>query len=200
MTGEPVAGLLLAAGGGVRFGGPKALVEFDGQVLVERAAGVMERAALQPRVVVLGADAAAVRRRAELRGCQIVVNAGWRSGMAGSLRCGLAALRGAAPAVVVTLVDQPLIGHVALTRLVEAWRQGATAAVATYDGEPANPVLLDASLWDEIAADATGDVGARRFLRRHPELVTTVACDDTGSAADIDTPDDLARLVALRGG
>jgi CTP:molybdopterin cytidylyltransferase MocA len=197
MTDGPVAGLLLAAGGGTRFGRPKALIELDGRLLVERAAGVMERAALQPRVVVLGADAAAVRGRADLRGCQVVVNAGWRSGMGGSLRCGLAALRGAAPAVIVTLVDQPLIGHVALTRLVETWRQGATAAVATYHGEPANPVLLDASLWDEIAAEATADVGARRFLRRHPELVTPVACDDTGSAVDIDTPDDLARLVQM---
>ena len=41
---------------------------------------------------------------------------------------------------------------------------------------------------------ATGDTGARPFLRAHPELVTVVECGDTGSAYDVDTPADLARV------
>jgi nicotine blue oxidoreductase len=48
-----------------------------------------------------------------------------------------------------------------------------------------------------VVALATGDTGARPFLRAHPELVTLVECGDTGDPADVDTPDDLARLEGL---
>jgi CTP:molybdopterin cytidylyltransferase MocA len=41
---------------------------------------------------------------------------------------------------------------------------------------------------------ATGDVGARPYLRAHPDLVTAVECGDIGRPDDIDTPADLARV------
>ncbi|MGB8651298.1 MAG: nucleotidyltransferase family protein, partial [Mycobacteriales bacterium] len=74
--------------------------------------------------------------------------------------------------------------------------RGAVAAVATYEGQPRNPVLLDRSTWVEVAAGAVGDVGARPWLRAHPDLVSRVPCDGTGTPSDIDTPADLARLEA----
>ncbi|MPZ71709.1 MAG: NTP transferase domain-containing protein [Nitriliruptorales bacterium] len=188
-------GLLLAAGEGRRFGGPKALVELDGQTLLERGVGVLRAARLHPVVVVLGAAAEEVRSTADLDGCMVVVNREWTNGMGSSLRLGLARLTPAATGAVVTLVDQPLVTAAAIERLTVAWRNGAVAAVATYGGQPANPVLLDASIWIDVAAQAVGDVGARQFLRGHPELVTAVVCDDAGAPDDIDTPED---LVAVR--
>lgn len=189
-----VAGLLLAAGGGSRLGRPKALVELHGRLLIERAVDLMDEAALDPRVVVVGAAADDVRGAADLSDVDVIENPDWRDGMAGSLRVGLGALTGRADAAVVLLVDQPLIGGEAVERLVAAWREGAVAAVATYDGEPRNPVLLDAELWADVAGSAHGDVGARSFLRAHADLVAHVVCDDTGAADDIDTPQDLERL------
>lgn len=194
-----VGGLLLAAGGGSRLGRPKALVELGGRRLVEHGLDLLARAGLTPQVVVLGAAAGEVRRHVELTGVEVVVNPDWQQGMGGSLRRGLAALDGRVGAVVVTLVDQPLIGPGAVSRLLQAWREGAPAAVATYRGRPRNPVLLDAALWPEIVETASGDRGARVFLRSHPELVTHVACDDTGSPDDIDTPEDLERISRRAG-
>lgn len=187
----PVAGLLLAAGAGRRLGQAKALAHLDGRLLVDLAADTLRAARVDPRVVVLGARADDVRGRADLTGFTVVVNTSWEEGMGGSLRAGLSALSGRAAAVVVTLVDQPLVTAEAIERLIGAWHAGAVAAVATYDGQPANPVLLDASLWDEVSADAVGDVGARPYLRAHPEVVTPVACDGVGRPDDIDTPDDI---------
>jgi nicotine blue oxidoreductase len=63
-----------------------------------------------------------------------------------------------------------------------------------YDGEPRNPVLIAREHWPEVIAAATGDKGARAFLRARPDLVTRVECGDTGSPQDIDTPDDLASI------
>jgi len=49
----------------------------------------------------------------------------------------------------------------------------------------------------EVIALAAGDVGARPFLRAHPDLVTPVECADTGQPDDLDTPEDLDRLTGL---
>ena len=99
-------------------------------------------------------------------------------------------------AVVVALADQPLVGAEAVARLIAAYRGGASVAVAAYDGQPRNPVLLARKHWPEVIATATGDQGARTFLRTRPELVTLVECGDTGRPDDIDTPADLARITA----
>lgn len=193
----PVAGLLLAAGGGRRMGMPKALVALGGSLLVERGVALLAGAGCAPVVVVLGARADEVLARAELRPARPVVNPHWEEGLGSSLRAGLTALAGStAGAVVVSLADQPLVGGQAVERLVAAWRGGAHAAVATYGGRPRNPVLLDRGLWDEVSDSAIGDEGARGFLRRAGDRVTPVACDGTGSPDDLDTPHDLAALSA----
>jgi phosphoglycolate phosphatase-like HAD superfamily hydrolase/CTP:molybdopterin cytidylyltransferase MocA len=180
-----VAGLLLAAGGGARFGAPKALVRLHGERLVDRGARVLRDGGCDAVVVVSGAVA--------LEGA--VPNPAWGSGLGSSLQRGLDAA-GDAAAVVVTLVDQPLVGAEAVRRVVAAWRSGAQAVVATYDGQPGHPVLLDRSLWAGVREHAVGDVGARGFLRARPDLVTEVACDGTGRPDDVDTPADLARIRA----
>ena len=71
-------------------------------------------------------------------------------------------------------------------------------AVAAYDGKPRNPVLLAREHWPEVIATATGDQGARAFLRARPELVTLVECGDTGRPDDIDTPADLRAASPVR--
>jgi CTP:molybdopterin cytidylyltransferase MocA len=192
-----VAGLVLAAGGGRRFGGPKALVRLDGELLVERAVATLRSAGCTPIVVVLGASAAHVASTADLGDAVVLVNDGWEQGMGSSLRTGLCALRDlSAPAAAITLVDQPGVGADVLRRLVERWRPGVSAVVASYDGEARNPAVIDASVWPDVMAAAEGDVGARGWLRNHPDDVTLVACDDLGSVIDIDTPLDLDRVVA----
>jgi len=189
-----VAGLLLAAGAGRRLGRPKALVSYEGELLVERGARLLREGGCDPYVVVLGAAASEVLAVAELAGADVVINSAWRGGMGSSLRAGLAALEGRADAAVVALVDQPLVTPEAVRRLVGAWRAHGRAAVATYEGMPRNPVLLPASAWPAVVAAATADTGARGWLRAHPEDVIAVPCDDVAAADDVDTPEDLVRL------
>ncbi|WP_322780027.1 nucleotidyltransferase family protein [Frankia sp. Cas4] len=192
-----VGGLVLAAGAGRRFGGPKALATLDGEPLVERAARLLAAGGCAPVFVVLGAAAAEVTRSATLPGAQVVLAPGWAEGMGSSLRRGLDAVADTAlDAVIIALVDQPLIGPQAVRRLLDAHASGAVAAVATYGGQPRNPVLLRRETWAEVCAHARGDVGARAWLHANPNRVVTVACDGTGSPDDIDTPADLARLSA----
>jgi nicotine blue oxidoreductase len=187
-----VAGLVLAAGAGRRFGGPKALVRWRGELLVERAVGLLAAGGCDPVLVVLGAAADEVLATADLGAAVPVVNPDWPTGMGSSLRAGLAAVPPTADAVVVTLVDTPGLGPDAVRRLVAA----GTTAVATYEGRRGHPVLLTRDVFAEVADAATGDRGAGRWLAGHPERVRLVRCDGTGDPRDVDVPDDLAAVAA----
>jgi nicotine blue oxidoreductase len=186
MKSSRVAGLLLAAGEGSRLGTPKAMVEFEGERLVDRGVRLLEEGGCHPVVVVLGAATV------QVRGAVTVRNPAWATGMGSSLRAGLAALPPEAEAVVIALVDQPLVRPEAVRALIAS---GARLAVATYGGRRRNPVLLSRHDFAEASALAVGDVGVRALMRARPELVTEVPCDGLGDPADIDTPQDLALLL-----
>ena len=198
-----VAGVLLAAGEGSRFARPKALVELDGQTLAARGFTMLRAGGADPVLIVTGAAQVELGPDQQAR---IVCNGEWRTGMGSSLRAALAELQAgpeAGPeigAAVVALADQPLVGAEAVGRLIAAYRAGAGVAVASYGGQPRNPVLLAREHWPEVIAMATGDQGARAFLRARPELVTLVECGDTGRPDDIDTPADLEHIAVSRPG
>jgi len=193
---DRVAGLLLAAGGGRRLGGrPKALLEHRGRPLVEYAAGVLRAGGCGRVHVVLGARADTVRDKAVLPGCVLVDNPAWEEGMGSSLRAGLESLRATgARAALVSLVDQPGIGSEAAARLLAVFRSSATLAAASYEGRRGHPVLLGADHWAGVAATATGDLGARAYLRTHADTITLVECADVARPHDIDTVADLVHL------
>ena len=86
MVAVTIAGIVLAAGAGRRFGGPKALVEVDGERLVDRAVRVLREAGVTSTYVVQGAAPLTVA------GAEVVDNPDWGAGMGSSLRAGLAAL------------------------------------------------------------------------------------------------------------
>jgi nicotine blue oxidoreductase len=180
-----VTGLVLAAGEGSRFGGPKALVELEGERLVDRAVRVLREGGCEPVYVVAGAVSVAVP------GATTVVNDDWQTGMASSLRAGVAAMPESADAVVISLVDQPGIGADVVDRIVRRLHEGHQLVVATYDGHPRNPVGVARPLWAAVSATATGDEGVRAYIREHPHQVDAVECADIADPADIDTPDDL---------
>ena len=190
-----VAGLLLAAGAGRRMGGPKALVELDGEPLVARGLRALRDGGLDPRVVVLGAHADAARAAAEAAdpAATVVVADGWADGMGASLRAGLAALGAAAvDAVLVLLVDTPGIGPEALARVAgAATRDGLVRG--GYDGRPGHPVVLGAEHLAGAAAAAHDDVGARGYLAGRDD-VRSVEVGDVATREDVDTPADLARV------
>lgn len=188
---EPgVAGLLLAAGAGRRFGKPKALVRVHGQTLVERAVHVLTAGGCASLTVVLGAAAEEVR--AELPGWVHTVTAtDWADGMGASLRAGLRALPTELTAVLVHLVDLPGVDERTVAA-VGAHAEREVVARAAYHGRPGHPVLIGAAHLAELTDTLAGDQGARAWLRQRS--VRLVECGAFGYGDDLDTPADGVRL------
>lgn len=186
-----VAGLILAAGEGRRFGaGIKLLAELDGRPLLEHAISAQCRCpAIERVVVVLGAHAEEIRRRVDFMCAEPVVCEGWAEGRSASLRSGAARLTDAEK-VVVTLGDQPLMTP-ELVGLLAAQPAGARAV---YDGRPGHPVVLGREQLGALAS-LTGESGARELLAGGPEIECGGRC---AAARDVDTPQDLEAIREAR--
>jgi nicotine blue oxidoreductase len=193
-TVPPVAGVVLAAGAGRRYGTPKGLLRHpDGEPWVARAAAVLRDGGCDPVLVVVGAAADGVRELVPAW-ARVVHAADWHDGMGASLRAGLAAVAGVggAGAAVVALVDTPGVTADVVRRLLTAARAGEEAGPdgvlvrAGYRGAPGHPVLIGRAHWPGVTAAAHGDAGARGYLRTRD--VRVVECGDIGSGEDVDVP------------
>ncbi len=190
-----VAAILLAAGGGSRFGGGKLLAEFRGRPLVCHALETIRHSPVDEAFVVVGDNSEAVRKLVEPYGFEVVENAEWGEGQSTSVAAGVNALGQNFDAAVVMLADQPLVGAGAAENLVRAFECGASIAVATYGGKRRNPVLFSRGVWPELMDALHGDEGARGFLRGRGDVVE-VPCDGVGYPSDVDTKEELAALEA----
>ena len=180
-----VVGLLLAAGAGQRFGGPKALArDPDGTSWLLRSVQALRPCA--EVVVVLGAGAEEAAALLPMSVARIRAD-DWADGMGASLRAGLSALGPTShAAALVSLVDLPDVGGPVVARLVAAATGPDVLARAAYDGVPGHPVLLGRDHWAGVAGTATGDRGARDYLASHE--VALVECGDLATGADRDDP------------
>lgn len=172
------SGVVLAAGAGTRFGGPKAPFEYQGERLVDRSVRILKEAGCDPIFVILGAWEGAVDDAV------VIVNHGWEEGMGSSLRIALKWVNATTDAdyALITLVDLPGLTAEAVTRVLES---PDGTVVATFDGERGHPVRIPRKHFRELIDSAAGDVGARDFLAHHSD-VTLVEVGDVASGMDLD--------------
>lgn len=184
-----VVAVLLAAGAGRRMGRPKALVATsDGTPWVVAAVRVLRAGGCDRVHVVVGAEQERVRDVLAAEPVSVAHASDWESGMGASLRTGLAAVidRGdAAEAVLVHLVDLPDVGAEVVRRVLAVSAPDVLAR-ADYGSGPGHPVLLGREHWAGAAHAATGDRGARDYLR--DRRVLAVDCADLATGADLDQP------------
>jgi CTP:molybdopterin cytidylyltransferase MocA len=193
---EGVAGLVLAAGGGSRFGSTnKLLAPLHGRPLLEYALQTMASAGLASVTCVLGSGAAQIMKQIDLdlRGTIPLVCTDWAEGQSASLRAGIKALR-TSDAVVITLGDQPLISTEAISRVVTSRSPDTPVVQAEYAGIPGHPVLLEHELFPSLIR-VRGDRGARDLIAQTARRL--VRCDGLGSPRDVDTPAELEAVAEV---
>jgi molybdenum cofactor cytidylyltransferase len=187
-------GLVLAAGSSRRMGSPKQLLMVRGKPLLELVVEQVNKSNLDNVVVVLGAAADEIRSRVDMGRARVLLNSEHASGMASSLRAGVASLDPDVDRVVVILGDQPDVDAQLLNRLLDLQESsGLPAAALDFNGLLHPPVVLKRELWADLMS-LEGDVGCRAVIRAKPELVAHLAVEtDLTHPIDIDTPADYDR-------
>lgn len=192
-VGSRVAAVVLAAGLARRYraGDPalptKLVAEVDGVPVVRRVAVLALASEARPVVVVTGHAARDVELALHMLPVQIVANPDYASGLASSIKRGLAAVPAETEGVLVLLGDMPGVRPSTVDRLIDAFLSspGAWAAVPSYGGRRGNPALIGRALFAS-AMRLEGDEGARRLLSSAETL--DVPVDDRGIILDLDHP------------
>lgn len=195
-----VAIILLAAGSSRRSlagGGHKLLAVFDGVPLVRRSACVATTSHAATTIVVSGDRQADIE--AALDGLDLVLthNPDHASGIASSLIAGLSVEQARkSDGILVMLADMPAITSTHLDALISCFQEegGKIIVRATSSGIPGNPVVIPASLFEDIC-QLRGDVGARKIIQQSGLRIIDI---DLGDAAHLDV--DTSEAIAAAGG
>lgn len=186
--------LLLAAGASARMGQSKQLLPYRGRTLLRHAAETAAATGCAPLVLVTGAVHEALA--AEVAGLpfQVVHNPEWATGMASSIRAGLA-VTDAPSAVLIMLADQPLVTPALLRQLIaQQQRTRAPIVAAAYGGDTLGvPAVFDHALLPELR-QLQGAQGANKLILSKGSAVRMVSFP--AGLLDVDTPEQYAALLA----
>jgi CTP:molybdopterin cytidylyltransferase MocA len=194
-----IPAIVLAAGGSSRMGRPKALLTIapSGETFLDRITRTLADGGIEETIVVLGEDAATIQAAARATPrIRFVVNPAPGRGQLSSLLEGLrVGDRPGVRAVMVTLVDVPLVAAETVRALLAAHRTGRSLITRpAKGGRHGHPVIFDRAVFDEIRHADPG-VGVKAVLRARASDVLDVDCDDEGAFIDIDTPEEYERVV-----
>ena len=194
-----IPGIVLAGGKSSRMGRPKALLPIgsSGETFFDRVTRTLLDAGVEQVVVVVGADALAIRAGARPRqGVRIVDNPDYELGQLTSLLAGLRAIDASSTtAVLVTLIDVPLVSAATVRTLIAARRERAAPIVRPVSkGRHGHPVIFGRELFDELQG-ADPAKGAKPVVRAHAVDMAEVPIEDEGAFTDIDTREDYERFI-----
>ena len=197
-----IPAIVLAAGRSSRMGRAKAsLPAGDGDTFLARITRTFLAAGVDDVIVVVGYDADAIASTFSESGlpARFVVNPGYDRGQLSSLLAGLAVVdRPGVAAVLVTLVDVPLVTASTVRAVIDSYRRTQAPIVRPTAGDRhGHPLLIDRSLFAALRA-ADPSTGAKPIVRAHASAAGDVAIDDEGAFTDIDTEEDYWRTIGGR--
>ncbi len=180
--------LILAAGASSRFGSAKALAEFKGITMLDRALRTARELSGDRVLVVSGAH----DFEPYLAGVHHVRNERWRDGMGSSIAAGVGHIQNLDPkAAMIALlpVDQPLVTAVHLRGLIEDATRSRRCAL-TSSGPVIGPPAAIPKRFFPQALKLEGENGLKSVLRADQMIFV----EEPAALTDIDSPADLLQL------
>jgi molybdenum cofactor cytidylyltransferase len=196
--GNPVAGLVLAAGASTRMGTLKQLLPAGKALLLERVLAQALMSDLDLVVLVLGFKAGEIRRKirsaTRQSNLRIVENTGYTQGISSSILTGLSQVEKDYGHVMILLGDMPYITSGVINRLVSAYLDsGLSLGALKVRGKRSHPVIIGRPFFPALHR-LTGDQGARELFIRHRDELCLVDPGEDYDDADIDTYEDYLKF------
>jgi molybdenum cofactor cytidylyltransferase len=189
-----VAAIVLGAGRSSRMGERnKLLATVGGRPMLERVVAAALGSDLVSTAVVTGCEAEAVRELLRAREVTLVHNADYQSGLASSLKVGLATLPEDIDGVMILLADMPFIQPGHINELIAEFNPANERDIVApiRQGRLGNPIIW-AARYLPAMMKLSGDRGARPLLDEFAANVWEVPMGDDAIFLDVDTPQALA--------
>lgn len=191
MASGRIGTIILGAGASSRMGEPKQLLQWQRESLVQRAVRQAENLQVGPVILVLGANAALIEAEVQEGRYLLAYNEAWETGMGSSIVSGMQALSASTQsldAVLITLVDQPLVNTSDLEKIIEIFKKNNTPLVAaSYGNTLGVPALFSADLFPELLT-LSGQKGAKAIISKYSQ--TLAKLDLPAAKLDLDTPEE----------
>src|ERR1051326_8513186 len=188
-----ISGILLAAGESKRMAGAfKPLLKWGTSTVIETCIDHLRRSRLGEIIVVLGYREAEIRARLAGAGVEFAINRNYQQGMVSSTKTALSLISPQSDAILITLVDQPMVGPEVINSLIAAYTDGEKKiALPTYQGQHGHPIIISTDYIDEIMNIPNDSAeGLRSIINAHRDEVLEVPVDSRAILDDIDRPED----------
>jgi molybdenum cofactor cytidylyltransferase len=193
---QPIAAVILAAGGSRRYGSPKQLLDWHGKPLVWHAAHKALMSGMNPVVVVCGRDMVEIGKVLSDLPVELVENPNWQEGQGTSVKLGTQAVRSRCGGIIFMLADQPQTPILLLHALLDTHARKLSPIIGPMiDGQRANPVLFDQVTFKDLST-LSGEIGGRKLFSKYG--VDWIPWHDHTALLDVDTLEDYTRLQELK--
>jgi molybdenum cofactor cytidylyltransferase len=189
-----LAGIILAAGAGVRFGGAKQLASFNGKYLLQYALDAANNSSVDYVSVVVGGHSSEILEKVQLGRAQIIFNRDYKTGIASSVKAGIANLPDDTSGAIIMVADQPFLKTEHLELMIQYFKKNGSneIVVLSRKGEPRNPALIPRQLFSSLD-ELTGDSGARMLMKKSDRL-HLLDLEDSDVFLDVDTKETLTDI------
>jgi len=184
---DEIWAIILAAGESKRMGSPKMLLPFAGITIIEKVVENVLSSNVDKTLLVLGSDAAEIRRIINSYPVMHCYNEDYKNGMLSSVKCGICNLPQGFRAAMIMLGDQPMIGSYVIDAIIKAYNQSGKGLVVPVCGNKRGHPLLTGNKYRKEIVDLDGPEGLKELLKRHPDDLFETEINDPSILRDIDT-------------
>ncbi|MDD3253481.1 MAG: NTP transferase domain-containing protein [Lachnospiraceae bacterium] len=190
-------GVILAAGASSRMGRFKPMLPVGKTTFIKKTIAAMQKAGVDPVVVVTGYRAAKLQEHIKNTGVICVCNERfYETQMLDSVKLGIEKLLGTCDKILLTPVDVFAASDATYQKMKEL---DAGFARPVFGGRSGHPVLIGKQLFPAILA-YQGERGLRGAIESSGETILNCPVDDPAVTMDADTPEDYRKLIAYSEG